>query len=147
MSPKTCKHFNGAFHNEACGAGVRFADVTPEWETRQRGRLLRLPCKQACDFKTAGQVEEFQKRGTCPKYEEPTAEEIEADEAETKALVARMQLTFAVTDKMKREHKGKDWKGVETCPVCGGKLHMTHSAYNGHVWGKCETEDCVSWME
>lgn len=31
--------------------------------------------------------------------------------------------------------------------ACGGKLHLSQSSYNGHVHGKCETPDCVSWME
>lgn len=33
------------------------------------------------------------------------------------------------------------------CPVCNGRLHLSQSAYNGHVHGKCETQGCVSWME
>lgn len=36
---------------------------------------------------------------------------------------------------------------VVACPVCGGRLHLTQSAYNGHVHGKCSTPDCVNWME
>lgn len=36
---------------------------------------------------------------------------------------------------------------VIDCPACGGRLHLSQAASNGHVWGKCETEDCVSWME
>jgi hypothetical protein len=36
---------------------------------------------------------------------------------------------------------------IITCPVCQGRLHLSQSAYNGHVFGKCETPGCVSWME
>lgn len=33
------------------------------------------------------------------------------------------------------------------CPVCKGRLHLSQAAYNGHVHGKCETKDCVAWIE
>lgn len=36
---------------------------------------------------------------------------------------------------------------VIECPACKGKLHLSQAASNGHVWGKCETDGCVSWME
>jgi hypothetical protein len=38
-------------------------------------------------------------------------------------------------------------KEAVECPVCKGRLHLSQSAYNGHVWGKCETEGCVAWMQ
>jgi len=37
-------------------------------------------------------------------------------------------------------------KGTIECPKCKGVLHYTISGYNGHVWGKCEKEDCLRWM-
>ena len=39
------------------------------------------------------------------------------------------------------------WQDMVECPVCKGKLHLSHAAVNGHVWGKCETAGCVEWME
>ncbi len=36
---------------------------------------------------------------------------------------------------------------VVECPICKGRLHLSQSAYNGHCHGKCETDNCVSWME
>lgn len=41
----------------------------------------------------------------------------------------------------------KDRSEVIECPKCQGRLHMFQSSYNGHVHGKCETEDCLQWME
>ena len=41
----------------------------------------------------------------------------------------------------------KDRNEVIECPMCKGKLHMYQSAYNGHVHGKCETPNCLYWME
>ena len=36
---------------------------------------------------------------------------------------------------------------VIECPVCKGRLHLSQSGYNGHVRGKCETKDCLNWIE
>lgn len=65
--------------------------------------------------------------------------------------VSRNGHTFlfdANLDRDKHElYKGKSWAGVDECPVCKGKLYMSHAAYNGHVHGQCETKGCLSWME
>ena len=34
--------------------------------------------------------------------------------------------------------------GVKVCPKCGNNLHFSQRD-NGHVWGKCETKDCLEW--
>ena len=34
------------------------------------------------------------------------------------------------------------------CPVCGdATLYFCRASYNGYVWGACDTDGCVSWME
>ncbi len=36
--------------------------------------------------------------------------------------------------------------GIIECPACHGNLgFQIHS--NGHVWAKCETPDCLCWIE
>jgi hypothetical protein len=152
MRPGTCKHFNGAHHNECCEAGVRYSDVTPDWD--KPGRAIRLPCRNSLETYTANPAaneslsKEFAKRGTCPKYAEPTAAEIAEDEAETERLIARMMAVGPTMAKIKKEHAGQNWSGVLPCPVCGkANLHVVHVAYNGHVRAKCETADCVNFME
>lgn len=37
--------------------------------------------------------------------------------------------------------------GTIKCPLCQGKLRFTVAKINGHVWGKCETDGCLSWMQ
>lgn len=64
-----------------------------------------------------------------------------------KEIFKKFSLASHLIQKVKKEHRGTDWKGIVVCPVCGGQLHMSHDAYNGHVWGHCETKDCLSWME
>jgi hypothetical protein len=44
--------------------------------------------------------------------------------------------------KDKKEDKGK----IE-CPKCKGDLIYSRASSNGHVWGKCKTDNCLSWMQ
>jgi len=155
MKSGTCKFYNGDYHNKCCEAGVPYRSVTTEPD-RIDGKAFRKPCVQWDKWRGEnGHIglhndaarENWNKRGTCDKYTEPTKEEIADYEAEMKKATDRMLLALNVIAKVKKEHKGQSWKGIEECPACGGKLHMSHAAYNGHVWGKCETEGCLSWME
>ena len=153
MKKGTCKFYNGDHHNKCCEAGVDYRSVTSEPD-RLDGRAYRKPCVQWDNWKgsrgdglSPDQLEEWNKRGTCAQYQEPSAEEIDAYEAEMNAHIDKMKKAFAVIAQVKKAQKGKSWNGTVQCPVCGGKLHMTHAACNGHVWGRCETKDCVAWME
>lgn len=147
MNKDTCKHYGGAFHDKTCRAGVAFADVTPEWETTA-GQMLRLPCHtKPYPNATPVQLEHHAKRGTCAKFEAPTDAEIAESKREIEAAVQRVAKTIPLISRVKKEHEGKQWAGVETCPICGGRLHLTHSSFNGHVWGRCGTADCLAWME
>lgn len=83
----------------------------------------------------------------CPKWIRRTREHAEKRADTMEKAMAGIMAADPVIGRVKKERKGKDWRGVEVCPVCGGKLHMTHAAYNGHVYGKCETEHCLNWME
>jgi len=146
MKAGTCKYFTGTFHNTHCQAGVCYHDVTTE-PNKLQGQALRIPCHSIPIMCSPAQLEEFEKRGKCEKYCDPTPDEIAAYEAEMKAHMDKFLLSLPIIEKVKKEHKGKDWKGVEECPVCKGRLHMTHAKFNGHVWGQCETKGCLSWME
>ena len=85
----------------------------------------------------------------CQQYTEPTAEQIAADVAEIEAILALMRVVLAAVKpwrtwtKVNRVSKQE----VIECPVCKGRLQLSQAAYNGHVWGKCETKGCVQWME
>ncbi len=92
-------------------------------------------------------IEKYGPQGTCEKYEEPTPKDLASYDDQIAMATARMKKTLPLVARVKAEHKGESWHGTEPCPVCGGVLHLTHAACNGHVWGRCETEECVSWME
>lgn len=145
MEKGCCKHHRGSFHNKTCLAGVCYDDVTPR--SREPGCALRQPCRTIPIFDSPSQLEEFAKRGTCEKYEEPTDAEIAEYEAGIQSAIRNFETSLPLIGRVKKERRGQDWRGVEECPICKGKLHMTHAKYNGHVHGKCETADCLSFME
>lgn len=147
--PGRCIHFAGVNFTEPekrCKAGVRMLDVIVKQPYRYRYDGDRtvytsnhsLPCLSEHDPMNVCR---------CDKKQLPSADEIAEEEAFINKRVAMLKASIPLIERIKREHKGEDWRGVEVCPVCGGKLHMTHSSFNGHVWGKCETDDCLSWME
>lgn len=141
-----CKHCNGTYFNEICDAGVAYVAVTPQPD--KPGSAYRRPCVGlvTCDHGRET-LKNHGPQGTCDKYEEFTEAELAAQDAAMQASMDRMKLTLPVVGKVKKEHKGENWQGVVVCPVCGGELSLSHAACNGHVWGRCATDGCVSWME
>ena len=119
-----CVHFSGVQHKQ-CEAGVAY----------QGGNL---PC-----FRDGGDKRNW----ACNKVQFPTGEEVEAELDRKNAAMAKFAKAGPIIDKIKKEYKGQNWGGVEVCPVCNGRLHLAHAAYNGHVCGKCETAGCLGWME
>ena len=85
----------------------------------------------------------------CPKWERRTIEQATKRHEEIEASMARMRIVGAVVGKWRtwtKQNRVAKQEVIE-CPACKGRLHLSQAAYNGHVWGKCETEGCVSWME
>ena len=120
-----CVHFTGV-QNKECKAGCPYERF-----------IGSLPCLPHLNKENA----------TCEKYLAPTPEQIAKEEAEIEMMMARFMKVGPIIKRIKLEHKGQNWRGVEACPVCNGKLHMSHAADNGHVHGRCETENCLAWME
>lgn len=140
-----CKHYNGSWHNKTCDAGVCYADVTPHPELP--GSAIRQPCHRDYDKHALETFDLYGPPGICDKYKEPTAEERAEEEKAFEASLIRLQRSIPLINRIKQEHKGEDWVGYEVCPVCECAIWMSHAAMNGHVWGKCETEGCLNWME
>lgn len=148
----TCRHFtNGVdvLHDGQCAKGVCYRDVTAN--PNVPGASFRLPCHTPNEAHGLKVLQETGPAGTCEHFSVLTEQELAEQEAAFEIAMQesnrRMELVGPLIVAMKKQYKGKSVKGVKTCPVCGGKLHLSHSGYNGHVWGKCETEGCVAWME
>jgi hypothetical protein len=150
MNHGSCIHFNGAL-NELCKRGVRYEQFRPG-----------LPCIQFIHKSARGgtylkageaptETKPFpgaQPKERCPFYAEPTTEQVQADREELDASLAKTVAGIKVASAWRVKPKpAQDRREVVECPVCKGRLHLSQSAYNGHVHGKCETERCVSWME
>lgn len=152
MSPGTCKHFNGV-QNKVCRRGVAYEVNWP---------MQPKPCIQFIEksarggtYIRAGETPAERKpfpgadrAKPCPFYEAPTTEEVEADRRESDAHFEKAMTAIKVASawRVKPKPVADRHEAIE-CPICKGRLHLSQSAYNGHVHGKCETEGCVSWME
>jgi hypothetical protein len=100
MRANTCIHYNGTHHNEKCDAGVKYREVTPDPDNIN-GAAFRIPCivwdmelvhiengvrKKSVKRELEGvQLENYRRRGNCPKFTLPTDEELTIHEAEMEA--------------------------------------------------------------
>lgn len=82
----------------------------------------------------------------CPHWVRRTRESAERYADAVEASVRRMELVSPVVSEWRSKPPIGKRETIE-CPVCHGRLDLSQSSYNGHVYGKCETPDCVSWME
>ena len=138
MNPGSCIHFTGVQHKK-CKLGYVYDDLekplpcirsyTKHWPKAERGK------QEAC------------KHADCKDFTAPTAEQFAEHRSQIEAALNRMRLVMPAVQPFRDANKGKSATGAIECPVCKGKLHLRIAACNGHVWGKCETEGCVSWME
>lgn len=138
--PKFCRHYDGRKAliepKTCCGAGVRYDSFGDPF-----GIAMRRPCAQGIDRKG-------EKEMPCDKIDLYTEQEIAERK---KQLDEKMEQIFGL-NKIVNEwrvfpHPSQDRFETIICPICAGQLHLKQSAYNGHVAGKCETENCVFWME
>lgn len=133
MRKGSCVHFTGIQH-QACKEGICYDTV----------RGLGLPCITG-NAPPSGI--------TCPSYLEPTAEQIADWQAKRDASLDRMRkVMLPVSEWRKAQAWSKRNKvsasGTVPCAACGsGTIHLSMAAYNGHVWGRCTTAGCVSWVE
>lgn len=148
MNYGTCIHFNG-IQNAKCKAGLPYPAgpipcIKVIHKTANGGTYFlpgELPAKSE-PFSGAA------KALPCPLYLEPTDEQIQAHRVEQEADMNNAIVAMTVAGKWRvRPKPAQDRSEVVECPICKGRLHLSQSAYNGHVHGKCETADCVSWME
>lgn len=146
----SCIHFNGT-QNKLCERGVAYEQFRPGLPCIQflhksaRGGTYLKPGEVPATTKPFPGA---QPKERCPFYEEPTDAQVQADREESEACLKKTFAAIAVASKWRVKPKpASDRREVVECPVCKGRLHLSQSSYNGHVHGKCETENCVSWME
>uniref|UniRef100_A0A6M3LAC6 Uncharacterized protein n=1 Tax=viral metagenome TaxID=1070528 RepID=A0A6M3LAC6_9ZZZZ len=79
----------------------------------------------------------------------PFLVEIDGEKAKERRDSLELEITSlgSAIKQIKAKHGKTNANGFIECPKCEGRLFYTVAAINGHVWGKCETDDCLSWME
>lgn len=138
---RECIHFTGIMQ-KTCKKGMVYDEVDAELPLPYRAAL---PCFEPDEVQLQRLAGKPQCH--CPHVQFPTPEEVAAHEAEVKRCMDKTMLALKAVQPIRREQRGKDWSGVIECPICQGKLHVRHAGCNGHVAAKCETADCVAWIE
>lgn len=130
----TCEHRTG-FVEKQCRAGVVFAELRA---TLPPDAIPAWPC-----FWYEGCKPNMQ----CGKFEPVGLKVLQDKEVAIQATIARIKLSMPFIASIKQEFKGQNFVGTRQCPVCSKTLSIRHAAYNGHVAVRCETEDCLNFME
>jgi hypothetical protein len=116
-----CRHFRSIMDRKSCHAGVVYSSL---------GNYQQRPCH--------GDVGDG--ISVCEKHEPYTAEEIAQEDAK---FSESLNFTLQALSIIKRL---KESGGVIECPKCTASLHWSR-AFNGHVHGRCATENCLCWMQ
>lgn len=84
----------------------------------------------------------------CSKWERRSLEHAAKRADAFQEMMERMEIVMPVVSKWRVKPKPtSDLRGIIECPKCKGRLHLSQSSYNGHVHARCETENCVAFME
>lgn len=143
MEDYKCKHYNGRVAGfgagEECGECDAFVNVRLLVDGPDTGWFKRMPC----DIRNKTEI-------TCVHLSLPTAEEVEASKEDRKrwmdAFMAKLKLVDPLICSLKESHP-HGGEGVEECPSCKGSLHWGIAECNGHIHMRCETQDCINFME
>jgi hypothetical protein len=117
-----CKHYNGYAKHEECRDGQlydEFDDICSYDDRPCTNKESTVPCLSKV-YMTEQEAEEYQQR--------------------IAALVGHLGQAHQLISKQ------SGGAGTIECPKCGGKLHWSRAG-NGHVWGGCETDGCLRWMQ
>ena len=135
MSDKRCTHSVGLSSRDGapiiCQAGI---DVRALVGGPDFGWLKRCPCSGR-----------YTDAVPCAQYQAPSAEEVAAELRALQVHFVHMDNAYVL---IRRQHQQDHQPaGTVECPACQQTLHYTVAACNGHIWGHCETDECLAWME
>jgi hypothetical protein len=82
----------------------------------------------------------------CPSWVRRSLEQAEKLADDFERAMERMEVSWPVIIAWRNKPPIGKTEIIE-CPCCKGKLHLSQSAYNGHVCAQCETDDCLNWMQ
>lgn len=132
-----CQHYKPQGAKTICAAGCDIANIK-RTQTRADSTVKWGPCIEGHLLPDVLTL--------CPKWERVT---MEAAEKRADGIGRSLQKLITanpfISAWRKKEPRGK--AEVVECPVCKGRLHLSQAAYNGHVWAKCATADCINFVE
>lgn len=140
MREGKCIHFNGTCNDE-CDLNVNYRELVGGDDF---GWAVRTPCLDSHESEIKCDGRELLSKEAIEEYE--ADQEIRMD-GWRKAIALIMEKSGAKPDhspSMDNSKKGS--RGKIECPLCGNDLHYTVAGGNHHIWGKCTTEGCLSWM-
>lgn len=138
MKKENCIHWTG-IQKECCKAGVNYAELTGG---RVSGWGMMLPC-----WTSTLDTQKNYEKVLCEKFQAPTEAQLKQGEDEIKSMISRVGIVMRAIASWRKELPIGKYKSMD-CPTgCGGTLHLSQAACNGHVHGSCSTEGCVRWME
>jgi hypothetical protein len=117
-----CKHYNGYAKHKECNDGHIYKDFDSICSYDDRPCLSRksvVPCPSKA-YMSDQEVDEYEQR--------------------ISALIGHLGKAHQAIAKIPGA------AGVIECPKCGKTLHWSRAS-NGHVWGACETDGCLRWMQ
>ncbi len=137
-----CEHYDpkpGSLTSDYCALGCGASEMMKK--AREAGEPNMTPCIGG--HKTPNVLT------ICPKWQRRSLEYAEKRADDIEDMFRRMNVVGPVVTKWRTwsESNRVSKQEVIECPACKGRLHLRQSSYNGHVRGKCETEDCVAWVE
>lgn len=142
LRDNSCKHFCG-FREETCEAGVRFLDLVGG---KIDGMAIRLPCSGHFATPEMRAKHPDLTPVACAKFQKKTAEEIQKEHDDIQALVDRMTKIGPWISATKKKYPNGG-QAEESCPICAKRIRFSISSCNGHMHARCETEDCINFME
>jgi hypothetical protein len=118
-----CKHYNGYANHRECDDGHDYEEMFEGCHYDER------PCLNKASIVP------------CPSKVYMSDQEVADHEQKIATLIGHLgQCDQAIA-------KQSGSAGTITCPKCGGTLHWSRAGNNGHVWGSCETNGCLRWVE
>ncbi|MCP5057057.1 MAG: hypothetical protein GY937_10080 [bacterium] len=83
----------------------------------------------------------------CANRDPFTRDEAEARLKQIRADGDKFLAQIRVVRPLIVDHFEPGSEGLIDCPYYSGRIHFTVAASNGHVHARCNSTDCVNWME
>lgn len=129
-----CCNYRSPNEGTECSAGIPFA----RWQTTP---FNQQPCFLNKDGTSKPGA------ASCPKLRLPTAAEIAQHDVYVRRRGVMLFAALGAIEPWRAKQAGRGGNTKLECPVCKGVLHVSMARNNGHLSAKCETKDCVEFIQ